>query len=103
MSNLGRYQDIVEEAHNSGGVDVWLNEIKNAAYNKGVADTEKDRISTLLWGVGIGSLVTITTTKIVKWVSNKKKEKLLIEQKAKEAEKQLKEKLDTTVSEPEEK
>ncbi len=40
MSNLGKYQTIVEEAYKEGGVDIWLGKIKVAAYEQGSSDAK---------------------------------------------------------------
>ena len=50
-------------------------------------------------GVGIGMVGTIVYKKITKWISDKKKEKLLTEKEAQEAEKYLKQELDTAIEE----
>lgn len=100
MSNLGGYQDIVVEAHKAGGTDIWLDTIKKAAYNAGATDMKNTLVAPLLAaGVGIGMVGTIVYKKITKWISDKKKEKLLTEKEAQEAEKYLKQELDTAIEE----
>lgn len=99
MSNLGGYQDIVVEAHKAGGTDIWLDTIKKATYNAGATDMKNTLVAPLLAaGVGIGIVGTIAYKKITKWISDKKK-KLLTEKEAQEAEKYLKQELDTAIEE----
>lgn len=100
MSNLGGYQDIVVEAYKAGGMDIWLDTIKKAAYNAGATDMKNTLLASLLAaGVGIGMVGTIVYKKITKWISEKKKEKLLTDKEAQEAEKYLKQELDTAIEE----
>lgn len=99
MSNLGGYQDIVVEAHKAGGTDIWLDTIKKATYNAGATDMKNTLVAPLLAaGVSIGIVGTIAYKKITKWISDKKK-KLLTEKEAQEAEKYLKQELDTAIEE----
>lgn len=103
MSNLGGYQDIVVEAHKAGGTDIWLDTIKKAAYNGGATDMKNTLVLPLLAaGAGIGIVATIAYKKIAEWISDKKKEKLLTEQEAQEAEKYLKQELENAIEEFEE-
>ena len=100
MSNLGGYQDIVVEAHKAGGTDIWLDAIKKSAYNAGATDMKNKLVAPLLTaGVGIGIVGTIAYIKITNWISEKKKEKLLTEKEAQEAEKYLKKELDDAIQE----
>ena len=98
MSNLGGYQDIVVEAHKAGGTDIWLDKIKKAAYN--ATDMKNTLVAPLLAAdVGIGMVGTMVYKKITKWILDKNKEKLLTEKEAQEAEKYLKQELDTAIEE----
>ncbi len=100
MGNLGAYQDIVVDAHKSGGVDIWLNTIKNASYQSGASDMKHKLIAPLLLaGVGLGTACTIATQKIVKWLSESREKKLLSEKEALNAEIFLKQELSDAIEE----
>ena len=101
MSNLGKYQDIVVEAHNSGGVDILLESIKTSAYEAGASDAKKSlAVPFILFGVTIGTVSVITCQKVKKWIVEKKEKKLLNEKKAFEDEERLRKELKTAMEEP---
>lgn len=100
MSNLGKYQDIVEAAHQAGGPSVWLDTIKKSAYTSGASDMKNKLVApVLIIGIGIGSIGVISYQNIKKWVSKKREEKLLTKKEAEQAEKLLKKELDEAIEE----
>lgn len=100
MSNLGKYQDIVEESHKAGGPDIWIGSIKKEAYTQGASDMKDNLVGPLLMiGIGIGSIGVISYQNIKKWVSKKREEKLLTKKEAEQAEKLLKKELDEAIEE----
>lgn len=100
MSNLGRYQWVTEEAYKAGGVDKWLEIIKEAAYEKGASDMKNALVLPLLGaGVGLGAVCVVGGQKIRKWLTSKKQEKLITANEAAQAEEYLKAELSDAVDE----
>ena len=100
MSNLGKYQDIVEESHKAGGPDIWIGSIKKEAYNQGASDMKDNLVGPLLMiGFGIGIIVDKCYPKIKKLISKKREEKLLAQKEAEQAEQLLKKELDEAIEE----
>lgn len=94
MSNLGGYQDIVVEAHQAGGTEIWLNKIKELSYQQGASDTKNKLFAPLLAiGVSFGVFGTIAYQKLSTWIAERKAKKLLTEKEALEAEEYLKKEL----------
>lgn len=102
MSNLGRYQNIVVDAHKAGGPDKWLEIIKKSSYEAGAADMKNSLIVPLLGlGIGIGVAGTWATQKIINWVRENKEKKVITDMEAKQAEKFLLKELEETIQEVE--
>lgn len=100
MSNLGGYQNIVEEAHKAGGPDKWLEIVKKAAYDAGAADMKNSLIVPLLGlGIGIGVAGVLATQKIYNWIRENEEKKVISEVEAKKAEKYLLEELEKSMAE----
>ena len=100
MAKYWDYAKMSQEAAAAGGPDVWIETIKNAAYNSGASDMKsKLVVPLLLAGVGLGSVAVIGYQKIQQWISDKKAEDLLTEKEAAVAEEFLKNELDEAVKE----
>lgn len=87
MGNLGRYQEIVELAKRSGGVDAMLDVVKKGA----VEDAAPKLIGV---GVAAGAALTVGTTRGPGWVRQalvSRRERI---QRAQAAEQELREALD---------
>ena len=98
MSNLGKYQTIVEEAYKAGGVDAWLKTIKDAAYSQGSADTKNRLLFPVAVGcVAIGALGKQTYDKLAPMVKAKYAQKKQLKKSAEEAEVLLKQELEPQV------
>ena len=100
MSNLGRYQGIVEEAFRAGGPDIWIDTIKKSAYQKGASDMKGILVLPLLAvGVTIGVAGTLAYQSISRWIADKKADNLLTDKEAQEAEAFLKQELSDAIEE----
>ena len=102
MSNLGRYQELVVEAHEAGGPDAWVDSLKENSYKKGAMDTKDELAGPLLAGGAaagavIGVFSIIAFQKIRKWIACRKENKLLLNQKIVQAEEHLKQELNDTI------
>lgn len=96
MSNLGKYQTIVEEAYKAGGVDAWLKTIKDAAYAQGSADTKNKLLLPVAVGcVTVGALGQYAYHKLAPKVKNKIEQKKQLKKSAIEAEDLLKQELES--------
>lgn len=71
LSNLGRYQEIIEEAYQAGGPDIYLDNIRKIEYAKGACDMSKTAIGTAVI-IGVVGLVVFGWRKVR---ANKKREK----------------------------
>ena len=100
MSNLGKYQEIVEDAFRAGGPDIWINTIKKSAYNKGASDMKGILVLPLLAvGVTVGVAGMVAYQKISQWIADKKADNTLTDQEAREAEVFLKQELSDAIDE----
>lgn len=98
MSNLGKYQSIVEDAYKAGGVDVWIEKIKDAAYAQGSADTKNKLLLPVAVGcVTVGALGQHAYHKLAPKVKAKLAEKKQLEKSAEEAETLLKKELEMQI------
>lgn len=80
MCNLGPYQQLVIDAYNAGGPDVWRNELKNIAYNAGAQDMKSKLVApVLLVGICIGAAIPIAYSKIKNEIEKKKIENLYLQ------------------------
>lgn len=94
MAKDWEYARRSKEMAAAGGPELWLNGIKDAEYNRGVSDTErKFPVLFVLGCIAMHVVDTYVGPKLKKWLSEKKEEKLLIEQRAIEAEKNIKKEL----------
>ena len=94
------YARMAKDASTAGGPDAWIKTIKDEAYNRGAADMKHTLVFPLIMaGVGIGVVGIIGYQNIEKWLFEKKKERLIIEQEAAKAEQHLKKELETAIDE----
>lgn len=94
MAKNWEYAQMSQRAAAAGGPEAWLDAIKEAAYEKGVSDTKSKLVVPVgLVCVLIGWCGTYMYQKIRKRISDKKEEKLLIEQEAIDAENIVKKEL----------
>ena len=76
MSNLGRYQDIVEEASRAGGVDNWLQLVEREAVEEAAPKM-----------IGVGTLVAfglMGTALLVKRLVDKRMDRRKLAERARE-------------------
>lgn len=100
MSKDWPYAKMVQDAANSGGPEKWLEVIKKASYDTGASDMKNALVFPLLAvGAGLGAVCAIGGQKIHKWITEKKKERLITAQEAFEAEEYLKNELAEAVDE----
>ena len=100
MSKDWPYAKMVQDATNAGGPEKWLEAIKKASYDAGALDMKNALAFPLLAaGVGLGAVCAIGGQKIHKWITEKKKERLITAQEASEAEEYLKNELAEAVDE----
>lgn len=100
MSKDWPYAKMVQDAANAGGPEKWLEAIKKASYDAGALDMKNALAFPLLAaGVGLGVVCAIGGQKIHKWITEKKKERLITAQEASEAEEYLKNELAEAVDE----
>lgn len=100
MSKEWPYAKMVQDAANSGGPEKWLEVIKKASYDTGASDMKNALVFPLLAvGAGLGAVCAIGGQKIHKWITEKKKERLITAQEVSEAEEYLKNELKETANE----
>ena len=100
MSNLGKYQDIIEEAFAAGGPDKLIDSIKKDSYDAGALDMKNKLIIPLLAaGVGIGVVGTIVYKKTKARLSDKKEKKIPSDKDAAKAEILLKQEITPAIEE----
>lgn len=98
MSNLGKYQSIVEDAYKAGGVDVWIKTIKDAAYAQGSDDTKNKLLLPVAIGcITVGALGQHAYHKLAPKVKAKLAKKKQLKESAEEAELLLKKELETQI------
>lgn len=92
------YAWMSKQASEAGGPEAWIDAIKIAAYDNGVADTKKRLVTPLLLtGACIGSVGHFGYQKLQKWFVNRKEEKKNVEAKGLQAEKLLKKELENNM------
>lgn len=99
MSKSWDYAIMAKKASDAGGPEKWLELIKKGAYDAGASDMKNKLVLPLLaTGVGIGAVCVAGGQTIHKWVVEKKKERLITEQEAVNAEEYLKKELSEAVN-----
>lgn len=80
MCNLGPYQQLVIDAYNAGGPDIWRNKLESIAYSAGAQDMKNKLVAPVLFvGICIGTAIPVAYSKIKNRIEKKKIENLYLQ------------------------
>lgn len=91
MSKEWSYAKMSQEAAHAGGPEEWIETIKKDSYDSGALEMKNKLVIPLLVvGASLGAACIVGEQKLCRWITKKRKERLIVAQKAAKAEEYLK-------------